>query len=381
MQYSCHVNALYTSRDRPDFRPGGLYTVTAVVVNPDKNAAVRTSLTCNALPALLGLLGLAGLATLLAWPPAARAQQPVQRPCPVYGPATKVGRITDPRITEISGLAASATNPGILWLHNDSGDDARLFAVGTDGATRAVYVLPSAAAIDWEDIAIGPGPRAGVDYLYIGDIGDNGARRSHVTIYRVAEPRLSQSQPPSLNLSRFTTFRLEYPDGPRDAEVLLSDPTSGDLFIVSKDFANGESSVYRFGYPHKPASSTDGRNVLELVGHIRFRGMRASDIAATAGDVSPGGDTVIVRTYTQALVWRRASHTRLAHELMTAPCPVHTVGIGFPFDQYEAIAYAPDGASYYTVSEGNTRSIYKFDLRSDLRSAPRTNSGIPPQKD
>ena len=39
------------------------------------------------------------------------------------------------------------------------------------------YVLAGAAAVDWEDMAIGPTSEGG-SYLYLADIGDNADRRS-----------------------------------------------------------------------------------------------------------------------------------------------------------------------------------------------------------
>jgi len=303
----------------------------------------------------------AATAALLAIATAAAGADPR---CPVYSSGIRTGRIADDRIHEASGLAASAHNKGILWIHNDSGDKPRIFAITPRGRTVGVYNLPSAVAYDWEDIAIGPGPKAAVDYIYIGDIGDNGARRNHVSIYRVEEPRVPRgAEPVEADLDNVTAFHLRYPDGPQDAEVLLSDPISGDLIILTKDFANGRSGIYRFRYPHAPDTTRKAPATLELVGKMSFYGARAADVAVTAGDVSPSGDAVLLRTYTQALVWPRALHTNLGHELMTVPCPDATVGIGFPFDQYESAAFSSNGRSYYTVSEGAHRYVRRFDLR------------------
>ena len=50
---------------------------------------------------------------------------------------------------------------------------------------------------DWEDITLGPGPN-GIDYIYIGDIGNNwgghcrGINYKDMAIYRFPEPDLSQ---------------------------------------------------------------------------------------------------------------------------------------------------------------------------------------------
>ncbi len=82
---------------------------------------------------------------------------------------------------ESSGLVVSKKNPNTIWVNNDSGDTARLFAISTTGALRGIYALDGATAFDWEDIAMGPGPKKNVPYLYVGDTGDNaaGARRHH----------------------------------------------------------------------------------------------------------------------------------------------------------------------------------------------------------
>ncbi|KKM69971.1 hypothetical protein LCGC14_1445370, partial [marine sediment metagenome] len=94
-------------------------------------------------------------------------------------------------INEASGLAASILNSGVLWTHNDSGDSARAFAMDTQGNHLGMYNITGAGATDWEDMAVGPGPTAGVSYLYLGDIGDNDAERDSIDIYRVPKPAVS----------------------------------------------------------------------------------------------------------------------------------------------------------------------------------------------
>ena len=44
---------------------------------------------------------------------------------------------------------------------------------------------------DFEDITIGAGPEEGVDYIYVGDIGNNNYDRTILYIYRFPEPDLS----------------------------------------------------------------------------------------------------------------------------------------------------------------------------------------------
>ena len=115
-------------------------------------------------------------------------------------------------LPEASGIAVSARTPGVLWLHNDSGDPL-LRALATDGASRGSVWIAGAAVEDWEDVTVAPCPHGSC--VYIGDIGDNNARRSSLTIYRVPEPDPTTARSP-----RAESMRLTYPDGPKDAEAL-----------------------------------------------------------------------------------------------------------------------------------------------------------------
>ena len=93
-------------------------------------------------------------------------------------------KIANDEITELPASSSHRTN-GVWWVNNDSGDNARLFAVGHNGRSLGEFHLAGATATDWEDIGIGPGPKAGVAYLYAADIGDNAEKRPSVQLYRV----------------------------------------------------------------------------------------------------------------------------------------------------------------------------------------------------
>ena len=142
--------------------------------------------------------------------------------------------IADDRVTESSGLAMSRRHKGVAYTHNDSEDDARVFAVGSDGRTRAVLTLDGAEARDWEAIATGEDDDGG-PALYIGDIGDNlGGAWSEIWVYRIAEPEDLEDQSVS-----YERFRFRYSDGARDAEALLVDPGTNRIYIVSKGARGG----------------------------------------------------------------------------------------------------------------------------------------------
>ena len=276
------------------------------------------------------------LSSLLTRPVAALAAQ--------FLPGQQVGTVQNSSINVASGLAASRAHPGVLWVHNDSGDTARVFAMNTAGTHLGIYALVGVSATDWEDMAVGPGPDAAPWYLFLGDIGDNNAVRSTVRVYRVPEPDVSPTQSPvNVNLSGVETITLQYPDGPRDAETLMVDPATRDWYIVSK--RETYSQLYRAPYPQ----STSAPIVMEYRGLLPWGW-------ATGGDISPSGGEILVRGYGSASLWRRPAGTALGDAFLQAGTTVPLASE----PQGESIAYVGDGSGYYTVSEGSYQPIYYF---------------------
>ena len=56
------------------------------------------------------------------------------------------GLILDPRLDEISGLAASHVHPDTLWVHNDGGNAPMLYAIGKRGGVLARFRIAGASA-------------------------------------------------------------------------------------------------------------------------------------------------------------------------------------------------------------------------------------------
>jgi hypothetical protein len=249
------------------------------------------------------------------------------------------GRVTAPEATEISGLVASPSQRGVLWAHNDSGDRARLFALRTDGSLIASLDVPGAEAVDWEDLAVGPGGD-----LLIGDIGDNRSAREAIDVYRVPEPRLADGLAATVSATR---LRLTYPDGAHDAETLLADRRTGEIVVVTKQF-DGRSGVYA-------ASVADP--MLRKTGTLRL-GLAG---LATAGDVSAGGAVVALRTYTALYVWARRPGATIAQTLKRAPC-VGSAQLARE-GQGESLALSRDGRSFFTVPEGASATLRQYTTR------------------
>jgi hypothetical protein len=257
-----------------------------------------------------------------------------------------LGRVGAPEATELSGLAVSAAQPGVLWTHNDSGDRPRLFALRTDGSLIASLDVPGAEAVDWEDLAVGP-----AGDLLVGDLGDNEARRDHVDVYRVPEPRLAERPAATGPAAR---LRLTYPDGPHDAESLLADRRTGEIVVVTKRLS-GRSGVYAATVPPR---GTAGSATLRHAGDVEL-GLGG---LATAGDVSADGRTVALRTYTTLFAWKRRPGRSIAATMTDSrPC-TGRVSLGRE-GQGEALALNRDGRSFFTVPEGAAPLLRRYTPR------------------
>jgi len=256
------------------------------------------------------------------------------------------GTVTAPELNEVSGVAASTENPGVLWVHNDSGDSARAFALSTTGTLLGTFALDGATAQDWEDMAIGPGPGGGGSFLYFGDIGDNGEKRTSITVFRVREPKVDAATPVGkVALDGVDTLTFTYPDAAHNAETLLVD-TDGSLYVITKQA--GTSTIYRAPPGLADGSTTElsdvGTVALETAGLL------------TGGDIAPAGDAVVLRTYGQVYLYRRDPGSTIAATLAGPRCN----GALTREPQGEAVTFSADGASYLTMSEGVDQPINTY---------------------
>jgi hypothetical protein len=267
----------------------------------------------------------------------ARADAKVRAP---YGQPARIATLEDPAVNESSGLVASRRNPGLFWTHNDSGDAPILYAFDRAGKRRGAWRVAGARSVDWEDAAAGPGPEAGRSYLYVGDIGDNGHKRSEIVVYRVAEPEIRAGANSTQETEPAETIRLRYPDGSRDAEALLVHPSTGDIYVVTKT-ASGAAGVYKLAAP--PSASSV--NTLVRVAEVRLPGLFGGFI--TGGDISPDGRRVVLCDYLNAYEFSLPDGAKFDGVWGQTP---QTVELG-ERRQGETVCYGADGEAIYATSE------------------------------
>lgn len=268
---------------------------------------------------------------------------------PPYTEGVKLADIEANFIDEASGMADSRVNPGVIWLHNDSGDGAYLYAVDRKGKTKAVYLVRSAGASDWEDMAWGPGPDGKGNFLYMGDIGDNPSSRTDAAVYRIAEPKIGATvgskKDPLLTEEPTVRRAYQFPDGAHNAEALLCHPKTGILYIVTKE-PSGVASVYKF--PAEPENWWE-KNTLTKVGTVTITDEKHPyPNLITGGAISPDGTKVILRTYLAAYELKLPEGAAEFDSIWnTRPTPILLP----PVPQGEAICYSVDGRSVLTTSE------------------------------
>lgn len=241
--------------------------------------------------------------------------------------------IEAPALAEVSGVAPT---PVRTWVHNDSGDSARLFGIGADGSVQEVLV-GGAEAVDWEDLTVVGGDDA---HLWIADTGDNARARSSVQLYRVPVPAPGDTDASSARVD------VTYPDGPHDVEAVAADPDGG-LYLLTK--FESPALLFRVDPPEG-----DGAVVAQLVGEAALGGTAIP----TSMAIAPDRRAVAVRTYDSAWLYPLAEGQDVAAALADADarCPA-PAGAEL---QGEAIGFLADGSAYVTIGEGANPVLARF---------------------
>jgi hypothetical protein len=232
---------------------------------------------------------------------------------------TQVGTVEHPPIAEMSGIVRSRWQENVWWVHNDSGDGPRLFAIDRTGGVHVPpwqagdyaagvgaerseeplwpgVQLGAAAHVDYEDIAVEDST------LYLGDIGNNGNARRDLGIYVLPEPFYHDRRSRPLK-----HLNIAYPDQETfpasewhfDAEGLFVD--DGTLYVLTKhrtgqqiDALEPGTKLYRLDteHPHRV-------NVLTKID------THSTIPPPTAAALSPSGDRLAVTSTESVWVFPR----------------------------------------------------------------------------
>ena len=253
------------------------------------------------------------------------------------------GNVSDASLTEISGMARSRRDPTVLWVHEDSGAKPDVIALSLQGKKRQTFRLDGVTAKDWEDMSIGPGPQPGINYLYLGDIGDNGKKRGSIVVHRVPEPRVDGTG--FKTIGQFESIELQYPDGAANAESMAVG-IDGTIYVITK---SKTTRVYMAPYPQ----STTTVNVMKQVP----AGTLGPKVDMSGADIRMDGRAIIVRGYRMAWTWPMRLGESMETVLAREPCKTPTFR---EEKQGESIAFLGNDGSYTSTGEKSNAPIRHY---------------------
>lgn len=226
-------------------------------------------------------------------------------------------------IPEASGMADSKKNAGYLWVQQDRGNPTYLYLLKHDGTITDSVFLEGVTNQDWEDMALSG------DQLYIGDLGDNNQVYPQYRFYCFDEPTLGTQK-----ITSFKTIDFKYPDGSHDAEAFLVEPSTKDIYVITKQ--GDRSKVYKLAYPQ----SNTSLNEAVFVADLTFNG-------AVSACLSPDAKEIIVKTYSNLYYYTKAASEPILMALAKPPSQLdYQVEM-----QGEAVTFGVDNKGFYTLSE------------------------------
>lgn len=262
---------------------------------------------------------------------------------------TECGTMAKKTMPETSGLACSRTTPGYLWAHGDenTGSNKKIVAIKPDGTlAMTVNISDDPGRDDWEDIATGI--YEGKNYIFLGAIGDNDlAYKDAYYIYYFEEPAItSGTKDVSVKYIRFG-----FPDNKaHNAETLMYDPVEQMFYIVDK-VKDGVCTLFKLPFRTDYGTTTQTlTKVTELGNGSKFNFL-------TAGDITPDGKWMAIKSKKYVLLWEREGTESLSATILRSPVQVAAYQ---EEEQGESLAWK-DATTFYTTSDSKKDTpIYQY---------------------
>jgi hypothetical protein len=242
------------------------------------------------------------------------------------------GTIFDRNIGEASGMAVSRIHDEMIWVINDSGNSASVYALNPKGEVMATLNVQGVSNNDWEDLA--SFEYEGKPYILIADVGDNVGRRKACFLHFI------------------------YEDGPRDCEAVAVDIIHKKIFLLSKrdiplllyelPLTKQKNAVAKKCAEIKPLPKrTEG-----ITDYVKYSNQ------PTAMDISADGLSGVILTYGSAFYYSNKKSADWA-----------TVFSGFQrrimfplLRQAESVCFDRDGSSIFITSEQIPAPLLKIDV-------------------
>ena len=270
--------------------------------------------------------------------------------------AVLAGELENRRLEEASGIASSVLNPDVLWVLNDGGNGAQVFAMDTRGKDLGGFVVDGAKNRDWEDMAAFDWD--GRSWLLFADTGDNSEGRKECQLYFVIEPDIDKDDHRYF-MPLYSEMHFTYEDGPRDCEAVAVDVQHQKILLLSK--RNVPPVLYELPLDVAPRTSRHTAKRITAVKTIPLPTME--DIRndprfgpfgsqPTAMDITRDGKQVLVLTYQNAFIYDFDQDwtETFGHLPKHVPIP--------KLNQAESICFGPTGKTIYLTTEQRPAPLY-----------------------
>lgn len=272
-------------------------------------------------------------------------EKPEPKPIPIPVPEYKLKsshQLKDRHLLpEVSGVISSKRYDDIFYVHNDSGDSARLFAVNSHGLTKAEIEFYKVRARDWEDLTMAPCGSS--QCIYVADFGNNGKRRKDLAIYGIYEPSLKKKI-----TVKAKKFGFKYGDGNSyNAEGFAYNPGDRNFYIITK---GKEANLFKLEAPLKDGMVADKVCKFKDFGSSRVTGF----------SIHPSGKFMLVRTYGRVYEFTQSGKGPITCNGLISNESYRDQG--YKERQGEAIGYLREGDGFVSISEDKTRgaNVYIF---------------------
>ena len=165
-------------------------------------------------------------------------------------------------------------------------------------------------------------------------------------IYRFEEPIInldSISIPFDIEIKTVDKITFVYPDNKKDAETLMINPLTKDLYVITKR----ESSPHIYNIPYPQSTSS-------VISAIYFgsltispeKSYRMSD-KIVSGDISRDGKEILIKTYYQIILIKKDINTSFS-----SISELNQTVLDYTIEpQGESLCWKWDQSGYFTISE------------------------------
>lgn len=269
------------------------------------------------------------------------------------------GTIKDKKVAEASGIAISRRNNQLLWINNDSGNPATIYALNQQGTVVASVKITGVKNRDWEDVA--SFGYQGKPYLLVADVGDNDAQWSSYSLHIIAEPKLDPHGPATkLKVKPAWSIEFTYPNGQHDCESVAVDMQNHKVLLLTKReeipqlfeldlLTRGKQVATSLGeISPLPKASNHNLSLMQL---FNFATM------PTGMDISSDGNSLVLITYASAYQYVNPDHQPWSSIMKQTPAEIPLPKL----KQAEAIGFDQTGHYIFVTSEKLPAPIIRMD--------------------